>query len=96
MMGSGIQWCHGYSYSPPIVATHSVLNLVQHGGLLLLVANDFNGNIYTHGYDATTGRRGDYLWIHYSIQGTSNGSTQAAPLQARFCQARLPRLGEDD
>lgn len=61
------------------ITTHSALNLVSYGGSLLLVVNDNGGNIYTYFYDRNTSH-----WVNRLIQGTSNGSTKAGPLQTKY------------
>jgi hypothetical protein len=61
------------------VTTHSALSLVAYGGAVVLVVNDSNGNIYTHGYDPTANR-----WIDYLIQGSTNGNGASAPLQTKY------------
>jgi len=61
------------------VTTHSALNLMPYGGSLLLVVNDSGGNIYTYFYNRNTSQWGNRL-----IQGTSNGSTKAGPLQTKY------------
>lgn len=61
------------------ITTHSALNLMPYGGSLLLVVNDNGGNIYTYFYDRNTSH-----WVNRLIQGTSNGSTKAGPLQTKY------------
>lgn len=61
------------------VTTHSALSLVQYGGILMLVVNDANGNIYTHGYDKAGAR-----WYDYLIQGTTVAGGPVAPLQTKY------------
>jgi hypothetical protein len=61
------------------VRTHSALSLVEYGGAVVLVVNDNNGNIYTHGYEPKANR-----WVDYLISGTSNGNGVSAPLQTKY------------